>query len=65
MLNIYLFLTTFLFSVPGIANYTQDPSQAGKSLEPGLQKAENMIPNQHLIHTPAYLGATAGMRLLE
>ena len=51
--------------MPGIANYTEDPSEAGKSLEPSLQHAEESIPQKHLKDTPVYLGATAGMRLLE
>lgn len=52
-------------TVPGIANYTEDPLQAGKSLEPSLQGAEESIPKKHLKDTPVYLGATAGMRLLD
>ncbi|XP_069603733.1 ectonucleoside triphosphate diphosphohydrolase 2 isoform X3 [Ranitomeya imitator] len=50
---------------PGISSYWQNPPDAGKSLDTCLQKAVNDIPsNRHSI-TPLYLGATAGMRLLN
>ena len=54
-----------LLSGGGISQYTNDPSQAGKSLEPCLDVAHNAIPAGLRRETPIYLGATAGMRLLE
>ncbi|XP_063289030.1 ectonucleoside triphosphate diphosphohydrolase 2 [Pelobates fuscus] len=50
---------------PGISSYYQDPPQAGKSLEVCLNQAVKDVPtNRHSI-TPIYLGATAGMRILN
>ncbi|KAL0978152.1 hypothetical protein UPYG_G00166790 [Umbra pygmaea] len=49
----------------GISSYAQDPAAAGLSLKECLDSAMATIPaNQHRA-TPVYLGATAGMRLLE
>lgn len=50
---------------PGISHYTKQPSDAGKSLENCLQVAKGIIPSQQHSGTPVYLGATAGMRLLN
>ncbi|KAM3911727.1 ectonucleoside triphosphate diphosphohydrolase 2 [Leptodactylus fuscus] len=49
----------------GISSYWQDPPAAGKSLESCLQQAVNDIPSSRHSITPLYLGATAGMRLLN
>ena len=48
----------------GISNYTDDPSLAGKSVEPLLKSAEKHVPTDKHDVTPVFLGATAGMRLL-
>ncbi|XP_069799880.1 ectonucleoside triphosphate diphosphohydrolase 2 [Dendropsophus ebraccatus] len=50
---------------PGISSYWQDPPQAGKSLQSCLEQAVNDIPSSRHAITPLYLGATAGMRLLN
>uniref|UniRef100_A0A8C5QE11 Ectonucleoside triphosphate diphosphohydrolase 2 n=1 Tax=Leptobrachium leishanense TaxID=445787 RepID=A0A8C5QE11_9ANUR len=50
---------------PGISSYYQEPPKAGKSLQTCLDHAVKNVPaNRHSI-TPIYLGATAGMRLLN
>ncbi|XP_018088024.2 ectonucleoside triphosphate diphosphohydrolase 2 isoform X2 [Xenopus laevis] len=50
---------------PGISSYWQDPPKAGKSLEECLNQAVRDIPAERHVMTPIYLGATAGMRLLN
>ncbi|CAI9550428.1 unnamed protein product [Staurois parvus] len=50
---------------PGISSYANDPPSAGKSLVACLKEAMAVIPPERQRGTPAYLGATAGMRLLE
>ncbi|XP_016067301.1 PREDICTED: ectonucleoside triphosphate diphosphohydrolase 8 [Miniopterus natalensis] len=50
---------------PGISSYTSNPSQAGESLRGCLEEALAMIPEAQHQHTPLFLGATAGMRLLS
>ncbi|XP_044162310.1 ectonucleoside triphosphate diphosphohydrolase 8-like [Bufo gargarizans] len=50
---------------PGISSYADDPPGAGKSLVHCLDEAMSIIPTKNQHATPAYLGATAGMRLLE
>ncbi|XP_053328487.1 ectonucleoside triphosphate diphosphohydrolase 2 [Spea bombifrons] len=50
---------------PGISSYYQDPPEAGKSLEPCLKQAVKDVPASRHSMTPVYLGATAGMRLLN
>ncbi|KAG8546956.1 hypothetical protein GDO81_029421 [Engystomops pustulosus] len=50
---------------PGISSYSNDPPGAGRSLVPCLDKAMSIIPVESQKAAPAYLGATAGMRLLE
>ncbi|KAJ0019646.1 hypothetical protein NQD34_007215 [Periophthalmus magnuspinnatus] len=49
----------------GISGYAGVPGGAAKSLEECLQKAVQSIPKARHHKTPLYLGATAGMRLLE
>ena len=49
----------------GISEYTDDPTKAGESLEPCLDVAHDAVPPGLRAETPVYLGATAGMRLLE
>ncbi|KAM5146834.1 ectonucleoside triphosphate diphosphohydrolase 8-like isoform 1-T2 [Mantella aurantiaca] len=50
---------------PGISSYANDPPSAGKSLVACLEEAMSIIPPERQQGTPAYLGATAGMRLLD
>lgn len=50
---------------PGISSYAGLPGGAAKSLEECLQKAVQSVPKAKHSKTPLYLGATAGMRLLE
>ncbi|KAM9325887.1 ectonucleoside triphosphate diphosphohydrolase 2 [Gastrophryne carolinensis] len=50
---------------PGISSYWQNPPDAGKSLEECLNQAVEDVPSHRHSITPLYLGATAGMRLLN
>ncbi|XP_068104863.1 ectonucleoside triphosphate diphosphohydrolase 2-like isoform X1 [Hyperolius riggenbachi] len=50
---------------PGISSYWQNPPDAGKSLEVCLERAVREVPHSRHAITPLYLGATAGMRLLN
>ncbi|KAG6927290.1 ectonucleoside triphosphate diphosphohydrolase 2-like [Chelydra serpentina] len=50
---------------PGISNYSGSPGEAGNSLKPCLSQAMKEIPKEQHDQTPIYLGATAGMRLLN
>ncbi|XP_037547715.1 ectonucleoside triphosphate diphosphohydrolase 2 [Nematolebias whitei] len=49
----------------GISSYAGQKGSAGQSLEACLDRAVNDIPKDRHRSTPVYLGATAGMRLLE
>ncbi|NXI98897.1 ENTP8 diphosphohydrolase, partial [Psophia crepitans] len=49
----------------GISSYANDPPKAGDSLRECLDKALKVIPAAKQRDAPAYLGATAGMRLLR
>ncbi|NWX39739.1 ENTP8 diphosphohydrolase, partial [Steatornis caripensis] len=49
----------------GISSYANDPLKAGDSLRECLDKALKVIPAAKQRDVPAYLGATAGMRLLR
>ncbi|XP_022524656.2 ectonucleoside triphosphate diphosphohydrolase 1 isoform X1 [Astyanax mexicanus] len=49
----------------GISGYSTEPNRAGDSLKSCMDKARSIIPNHRHPETPVYLGATAGMRLLE
>ncbi|KAJ3605047.1 hypothetical protein NHX12_027098 [Muraenolepis orangiensis] len=49
----------------GISSYVGQSGAAGRSLEPCLEKAVTDIPKARHHLTPIYLGATAGMRLLD
>lgn len=50
---------------PGISSYASDPRKAGESLRKCMGKAEELVPEKRHHETPLYLGATAGMRLLN
>ncbi|XP_021465977.2 ectonucleoside triphosphate diphosphohydrolase 8 isoform X2 [Oncorhynchus mykiss] len=49
----------------GISSYAQDPPGAGLSLRKCLESALVAVPANQQRETPVYLGATAGMRLLQ
>ncbi|KFP77993.1 Ectonucleoside triphosphate diphosphohydrolase 8, partial [Acanthisitta chloris] len=49
----------------GISSYANDPQKAGDSLRECLDKALKLVPAAKQRDVPAYLGATAGMRLLR
>ena len=49
----------------GISDYIDAPREAGRSLAPCLKNAEENVPAELRKRTPIYLGATAGMRLIE
>ena len=46
-------------------SYAGQPGSAGQSLEACLNQAVKDIPKERHRSTPVYLGATAGMRLLQ
>ncbi|NXV59483.1 ENTP2 diphosphohydrolase, partial [Molothrus ater] len=50
---------------PGISSYSSNPLAAGTSLEHCLNQALRDVPKEKHAGTPLYLGATAGMRLLN
>lgn len=50
---------------PGISSYASEPWRAGESLKACMQEAEHWVPSKRYHETPLYLGATAGMRLLD
>ncbi|NWU31397.1 ENTP8 diphosphohydrolase, partial [Dyaphorophyia castanea] len=49
----------------GISSYASNPREAGDSLRECLEKALQAVPAEKQRDAPAYLGATAGMRLLR
>ncbi|XP_024418026.2 ectonucleoside triphosphate diphosphohydrolase 2 [Desmodus rotundus] len=49
----------------GISSYADNPSGAGQSLVECLDQALQDVPRERHAGTPLYLGATAGMRLLN
>ncbi|NXI50904.1 ENTP8 diphosphohydrolase, partial [Chloroceryle aenea] len=49
----------------GISSYANNPPKAGDSLRQCLDKALQVVPAAKQRDAPAYLGATAGMRLLR
>lgn len=60
-----LFDMFIIRSGEGIASYAGQPGAAGQSLEACLDHAVKSIPKDKHQLTPVYLGATAGMRLLQ
>ncbi|XP_068963641.1 ectonucleoside triphosphate diphosphohydrolase 2 [Petaurus breviceps papuanus] len=64
-----MFLSSFSTSVlllgGGISSYAEDPPGAGRSLVSCLNQALKDVPKERHSVTPLYLGATAGMRLLN
>ncbi|XP_042335811.1 ectonucleoside triphosphate diphosphohydrolase 2 isoform X2 [Sceloporus undulatus] len=49
----------------GISSYAKNPPDAGASLKACLNQAVAAVPKERHAVTPLYLGATAGMRLLN
>lgn len=49
----------------GISSYAGQQGAAGRSLEACLDQAVEDVPKERHRLTPVYLGATAGMRLLQ
>ncbi|XP_018554742.1 ectonucleoside triphosphate diphosphohydrolase 1 isoform X2 [Lates calcarifer] len=50
---------------PGISSYAAAPWKAGESLRDCMREAKLQVPKKRHHETPLYLGATAGMRLLN
>ena len=50
---------------PGLSSYASSHNEAGKSLQGLFDFARKHIPEHKIQHTPVYLKATAGMRLLS
>ncbi|KAF9579363.1 Golgi apyrase [Lunasporangiospora selenospora] len=50
---------------PGIAEFKDRPEDVGEHLEPLLDHALAVIPESEIPHTPIYLLATAGLRLVQ
>ncbi|KAI9546857.1 hypothetical protein NQZ68_022802 [Dissostichus eleginoides] len=50
---------------PGISSYASAPVKAGESLRLCMEEAKQRVPGKRHHQTPLYLGATAGMRLLN
>ncbi|XP_053323768.1 ectonucleoside triphosphate diphosphohydrolase 3 [Spea bombifrons] len=49
----------------GISSYANDPDKATLNIDGCMKKVSDVIPLSQQNSTPAYLGATAGMRLLR
>mmetsp|Transcript_38686 Transcript_38686/g.152734 ORF Transcript_38686/g.152734 Transcript_38686/m.152734 type:complete len:382 (-) Transcript_38686:323-1468(-) len=49
---------------PGLSSYKEDPSIAGESLLPLLEKSKQIVPAHLHSSTPVFLRATAGLRML-
>ncbi|KAM8966589.1 ectonucleoside triphosphate diphosphohydrolase 3 [Pelodytes ibericus] len=49
----------------GISSYANDPDKAARNIDGCINKVKDIIPVSQQNSTPAYLGATAGMRLLR
>lgn len=56
---------SFLYSDHGIQQFSNDPIKLTEALQPYLRFAELNIPADKIRDTPIYLGASAGMRLLQ
>lgn len=61
------YMTSMFIHLPGggISSYVGQAGAAGRSLEVCLEQAVKAVPKERHSITPVYLGATAGMRLLQ
>merc|ERR1711879_553890 len=54
---------------PGISSYSEHPAKVEESLKPIVDQANNFLmhadPRVDVSNVPIYLGATAGMRMLD
>ncbi|XP_019353659.1 ectonucleoside triphosphate diphosphohydrolase 3 [Alligator mississippiensis] len=50
---------------PGISSYGNSPRDVAKPIDDCMKKVKEKVPSNMHKNTPAYLGATAGMRLLR
>ena len=50
---------------PGLSSFADKPSDGMKSLATLLEKAKSVIPKSKWAHTPLFMKATAGLRLLS
>ena len=55
---------TFMSINPGLSAYASDPTAAAASLDPLMQEAERVVPEELWSCTPVEVKATAGLRLL-
>lgn len=62
--NIVLDSELFHQEKPGLSSFANKPSDGMKSLEILLEKAKSVIPQSEWAHTPLFMKATAGLRLL-
>jgi Golgi nucleoside diphosphatase len=53
----------FFPTKPGLSAYKDDPSAAGASLEPLLERARKVVPKAEHARTVVFLRATAGLRM--
>lgn len=62
---LYLTFCIVIICVAGLSSYGDNPSEAGPDLSPCVTNMTNEIPESVRNSSAMYLGATAGMRLLE
>ena len=52
--------------MPALSEFVDHPSEAGdECVRPCLEQAKNLLPQPIQSLIPVYLGATAGMRIVE
>ncbi|XP_033209894.1 ectonucleoside triphosphate diphosphohydrolase 5 isoform X2 [Belonocnema kinseyi] len=62
--NLVLDSELFHQEKPGLSSFANKPSDGMKSLEILIEKAKSVIPQSAWAHTPLFMKATAGLRLL-
>ena len=60
----YMILFSF-FTLAPLNSYTSDPAKAQDAFGGCVEKSYMLVPKEHRSTMPIYLGATAGMRLVE